>query len=146
MIDDSLSRRIIVYAALSGALGVALGAFSAHGLDRFLELRGHDAELIAKRLDQFDVAVRYHLIHSVALLALASLPFGSPAVREWVCRLFLFGLLLFSGSLYALVLTDTPMLGAITPIGGLCWIFAWLVLLLAARRSSHARSRTDADE
>ena len=140
MIDDSLSRRVIVYAAISGALGVALGAFSAHGLDRFLELRGHDADLIAKRLDQFEIGVRYHLIHSVALLALAALPFGSPAVRQWVCRLFVLGLVLFSGSLYALALTDTPLLGAITPIGGLCWIVAWLVLLLAARRS-HGRVR-----
>ncbi len=133
---DSLSRRIIVYAALSGALGVLVGAFGAHGLDSFLENQGHSPELVAKRLDQFDVGVRYHLIHALALLALAALPLGSVATRQWTCRLFLAGLLLFSGSLYALVLSNTPMLGAITPIGGLCWIFAWLMLVLVARRES----------
>ena len=150
MIDDSLSRRIIVYAAMSGAIGVAIGAYGAHGLESFLisrEQSGDESpegsrergpELIAKRLDQFDVGVRYHLVHSVALLALASVPFGSPASRHWVSRFFLAGLLLFSGSLYALVLSDTPWLGAITPIGGLAWILGWLTLVLVARRTSTA--------
>lgn len=133
---DSLARRIVVYAALSGALGVLLGAFGAHGLDSFLENQGHSPDLVAKRLDQFDVGVRYHLIHALALLALAALPLGSVATRQWTCRLFLAGLLFFSGSLYALVLSNTPVLGAITPIGGLCWIFAWLMLVLVARRES----------
>lgn len=136
MIDDTLSRRIIIFASVSGAVGVAMGAFGAHGLDTFLESRGHSPELILERLNQYDVAVRYHLIHSVALLALASVPFGSPWSRHWVARLFLAGLLLFSGSLYALVLSNSPILGAITPIGGICWIVAWLMLLLVARRSS----------
>jgi uncharacterized membrane protein YgdD (TMEM256/DUF423 family) len=117
-------------------LGVLVGAFGAHGLDSFLENQGRSPEWVAKRLDQFDVGVRYHLIHALALLALAALPRGSVATRQWTCRLFLLGLLLFSGSLYALVLSNTPMLGAITPIGGLCWIFAWLMLVLVARRES----------
>jgi uncharacterized membrane protein YgdD (TMEM256/DUF423 family) len=137
---DSLSRRIVVCAAISGALAVILGSIGAHGLDVFLENRGHSPELITKRLDQFDVGVRYHFYHTLALLALAALPHGSPthhgspAPRHWAFRMFLAGLLLFSGSLYLLVLTNTPMLGAITPIGGLCWIFAWLLLLLTVRR------------
>ena len=136
MIDDSLSRRIIVYASVSGALGVALGAFGAHGLEGFLVQAGHDADTVTKHLGQFDVAVRYHMIHSVALLALAAIPFGSPESRRWTCRLLLLGLALFSGSLYLLVASNVKWLGAITPIGGLCWIFAWLQLLLVARRSS----------
>jgi uncharacterized membrane protein YgdD (TMEM256/DUF423 family) len=69
-------------------------------------------------------------------LALASVPFGSTSSRRWVARLFVIGLFLFSGSLYALVLSNTPILGAITPIGGLCWIVAWLMLVLVARRWS----------
>lgn len=136
MIDDSLSRRILLFAAFSGALGVLTGAFAAHGLESFLQSRGQDTELIAKRLDQFDVGVRYHLLHSVALLAIASIPFGSPSSRHWVARLFLLGVILFSGSLYALVLSDTPVLGAITPLGALSWVAGWLCLLWVARRTS----------
>ncbi len=135
VIDNELSRRIVVTAALCGAAGVLIGAFGAHGLDGFLESRGHSAELIRERLDVFDVGVRYHLVHAVALLALAGIPIGSVAGRKWVARLMLLGLLLFSGSLYLLVITDTPVLGAITPLGGLCWVFAWLLLsVLAVRR------------
>ena len=130
---DTITRRMLVCAGLSGALGVILGSFGAHGLDSFLESRGLASELLPKRLDQFDVAVRYHLIHSVALLALAAVPAGSATTRRWVFWLFLAGLILFSGSLYLLVLTNTPALGAITPLGGLCWIIGWLAVVLLAR-------------
>lgn len=133
---DSLTRRIVICAALSGALAVIFGSFGAHGLDSFLVDRGYDGELVLKRLDQYDVAVRYHFYHSLALLGLAALPLGSVATRRWAFYMFLAGLLLFSGSLYALVLTNTPKLGAITPFGGLAWILAWLMLLLTVRRSA----------
>lgn len=136
MTDDSLSRRIIIYAAITGALGVTLGAIGAHGLDGILERLGHDQESILEKLDQFDLGVRYHLIHSVALLALAAIPFGSPASRRWVCRLFLLGMVLFSGGLYALVLSSVGVLGMVIPVGGLCWILAWLMLILVAIPSS----------
>ena len=76
---DSQRQRLILGAAVFGTLGVLLGAFGAHGLDGILEGRGYDAELIAKRLAQFDTGVRYQLIHAVALLALASL---TPATRS----------------------------------------------------------------
>jgi len=138
VIDENISRRIIICAAISGALAIALGAVGAHGLDRFMQLRGHDSDLITKRLGQFDIGVRYHLIHSVALLALAAIPFGSPRTRHLICWLFVLGLVLFSGSLYALAITNKPVLGAITPLGGLCWIAAWLLLLLLLRRSTAA--------
>jgi uncharacterized membrane protein YgdD (TMEM256/DUF423 family) len=133
---EAITRRIIVCAGISGALGVVMGSFGAHGLETFLASGGLDQELVLKRLDQFDVAVRYHLIHSVALLALAALTVGSPSRRRWVSRLFVFGLFLFSGSLYALVLTNTPVLGAITPLGGLSWIAGWLLLPWLARAVS----------
>lgn len=135
VVHDSLTRQIVLCAALSGALAVILGSIGAHGLDSFLEARGHSSELISKRLDQFDVGVRYHFYHTLALLALAALPLGSPKARLWVSRMFLAGIVLFSGSLYLLVLTNTPVLGAITPIGGLCWIAAWLMLLMTLRPS-----------
>ncbi len=133
MIDNKLSRRILVCAAISGALGVLLGAVGAHGLDRVLESRGDSVEHVAKRLEQFDVGVRYHLIHSLALFALAALPFGASGARRWALRLFLLGLFLFSGSLYALVLSDISKFGMVTPVGGLCWIAAWTSLLWVAR-------------
>ena len=131
--QETTTRRLLLVAGLSGALGVIMGSFGAHGLDGFLEGRGIEPDVVAKRLEQFNVGVRYHLVHSAALLALAAITIGSPAVRRWVGRLFLCGLVLFSGSLYLLVLTDTPALGAITPIGGVCWIIAWCLLPLMAR-------------
>ncbi|MGI9474205.1 MAG: DUF423 domain-containing protein [Rubripirellula sp.] len=137
MSDGSLSRRILIVAAIAGASGVLVGAFGTHGLGAILESRGYDAELIAKRSDQFDVGVRYHLIHAVALLGLSAVPFetsGKETVRRWVLRLFVAGLLLFSGSLYLLVVTNTPKLGMVTPLGGLAWILAWLMLIPLAVR------------
>ena len=86
-------------------------------------------ELIEKRLDQFDVGVRYHLLHTVALVAVVAIPFGSPVVRRWVGRFMVAGIILFSGSLYALVLTNRTEFGMVTPIGGLCWIVAWSALM-----------------
>lgn len=136
MTDLSVNRRIIVCAGISGALGVLLGSFGAHGLEDWLGSRGLDEELVAKRLDQFDVAVRYHLIHTVGLLAISTIPMGTTSCRCWVSCLFLLGLILFSGSLYALVLTNQPMLGAITPLGGLSWIAGWLLLPFLARRNA----------
>lgn len=135
MSHDSISRRILVCAGISGALAVVMGSMGAHGLDTILTDRGVAPDDLPRRLEQYDVAVRYHLLHSVALLALASLSVGSPHCRRWVAWLFLLGLVLFSGSLYVLVLTDNPKLGAITPIGGLCWIVGWLLLPFMARRS-----------
>ena len=133
MIDERLSRRILIYAALGGATGVLLGAFGAHGLEGFLAEGISDRAELSKRLQQYDVAVRYHLIHSVALFSLASVPFGSPLARRWVARLFTAGILLFSGSLYAIVFSGYSKLGMVTPVGGLCWIAAWLGLLAVAR-------------
>lgn len=137
MVDDPTSRKFLVYAAVTGSLGVLIGAFGAHGLPGFLADQGADAETITKRIDQFDTAARYHLIHAVAILALASVPFGSPERRMWVARFFVAGIVLFSGSLYLLVLTGVTKLGAVTPLGGLSWIFAWLALIGVARKSRH---------
>jgi uncharacterized membrane protein YgdD (TMEM256/DUF423 family) len=133
VIDENLSRRILATAAIAGASGVLLGAFAAHGLADMLTDRGFDSALVAKRVDQFDVGVRYHLIHAVTLLGLSAVSLGSPNVRRWAARLMLAGMILFSGSLYLLVLTNVPKLGAITPIGGLAWIAGWLCLLLLAK-------------
>lgn len=131
------SRRLTVVAAVAGFLGVAIGAFGSHGLDGWLESRGLDAELIEKRVGQFEIGVRYHLVHAVALLAVATLPTVSAAGRRLVATWFVAGLVLFSGSLYLLAATNTPWLGAVTPFGGLAWLAGWVTLAVVAARDRH---------
>lgn len=100
-------------AAISGALAVAAGAFGAHGLA---------GQVPPERLDTWKTAVLYHVIHAIVLLMLVNRP--SPSRLS--LALLSVGTVLFSGSLYALVLLDLPILGAITPLGGLCLIAGWL--------------------
>ncbi len=113
---------LLALAAALGASGVLLGAFGAHGLER----RGLDAHALAI----WETAVRYHLLHAVALLALALSPHAAQARSAgW---LFALGIVLFSGSLYALALGAPRWLGPLTPLGGLAFIVGWLALLRAA--------------
>ncbi len=109
-------------AGILGALGVALGALGAH-------LPSSIIPNLARTT--YEIAVRYHLFHVLALLAcgilLAVFPERGRLLR-WCAALFAAGIVLFSGSLYALVLTDVLILGAITPIGGVFWIAAWGLL------------------
>lgn len=131
----------IAVAGWSGFMAVLIGAFGAHGLPDFLASR-HDLgpDLVAKRLDQFDVGVRYHLAHSLALLALALASSGRTErggrLMGWILGLLLAGIVLFSGSLYVLVLSDTPRWGAVTPLGGVLWLVAWGLIATAYRRRS----------
>jgi len=113
-------------AALCG-LGVLLGAFGAHGL------RGR---LTPDMLAVFETGVRYHLIHGLALIAVAW------GVSRWPTIImtaagwfFVAGILLFSGSLYALSITGVRWWGAVTPIGGVCFTVGWLALALGAMRA-----------
>ena len=117
-------NRWILAAALLGALGVTLGAFGAHGLQ---------TKLSAEQLESWDTAVRYHLLHSVALLALALFSAGSGRSIQLSGWLFSLGILFFSGSIYLLVLTGQRWLGPVTPLGGLCLIAGWLSLVSLAR-------------
>ncbi|MEM9588157.1 MAG: DUF423 domain-containing protein [Planctomycetota bacterium] len=139
---NAARRIILLAAAIAGALGVLLGAFGAHGLPDHLSTSyagvvDDDSlpRLIAKRVGQFDTGARYHLVHAVAMLAVGCWPFrdGLPRIAAW---LMLAGILLFSGSLYALVLSNQTWLGAITPLGGLSWIVAWLMVAFAAWKST----------
>jgi uncharacterized membrane protein YgdD (TMEM256/DUF423 family) len=111
-------------AALLGALGVTLGALGAHGLQ---------TRLSAEQLASWDTAVRYHVLHSVALLALALFATASGRSIQLPGWLFTLGIVLFSGSIYLLVLTGQRWLGPLTPLGGLCLIAGWLSLLSLAR-------------
>jgi len=117
-------RLLITLGALLAGIGVAAGAFGAHGLSDVLS---------PDRLGVYETAVRYQLIHAVAMVVVGVLMVTVPAVHVIVAGwLFLAGTVLFSGSLYLLVLTDTPWLGAITPFGGVAWIVGWGVLAFGA--------------
>lgn len=132
--EEKSIRRIVAVAAIAGALGVIFGAFGSHLLESYLRETALEDSLIERRIDQFEISARYHLVHSVALLALGALPLGSIRGRGAVAILFVVGLVLFSGSLYLLVLTNTTWLGAVTPLGGLAWIAGWLWLAVVALR------------
>jgi len=130
-----LFRRGLLAAGIFGAAAVVLGAWGAHGLETWLVAAGVEVERIDARLDQFDVAARYHLVHAAVLVGLAAVSDRiAPIASRWIGRLMIAGIVLFSGSLYLLVITDTPWLGAITPLGGLAWIIAWSALGIAAWR------------
>ena len=113
--------------AISGALSIMFGAFGAHGLED---------RLSASYLDTFNTAVRYQFLHTLALLGIICLPDHLVKLRtlHWVAISFAAGVLLFSGSLYLLILFDIPSLGVITPIGGAALILGWVLLLLSVRR------------
>lgn len=134
------ARRWAVIAGIAGFLAVAIGAFGAHGLPDYLgSLPDATPEKVAKRIDQFDVGARYHLAHAVALLALAvwlASGLSGRAARSirLAATMLLVGIVLFSGSLYVLVLTDTPVWGAVTPIGGVVWLAAWGWIAMSAGR------------
>ena len=114
---------------ITGLIGIGLGAFGAHGLKDFLEEHG---KTIA-----WNKAVLYHLIHLVALLALAlgadRLSRKSFALIAWS---WLIGIFLFSGSLYALSLTNLGIFGPITPFGGLAFLFGWSILIFTGYREA----------
>jgi len=130
-----LDHRLVAITGLLGMLAVLMGAFGAHGLEDFLVSRyGLTADQVAKRLDQFDVGARYHLAHAVALLAICVLPGFTPWAIRVIAILMIAGIVLFSGSLYLLVATHTPWLGAVTPIGGVCWLVGWIAITVVAVR------------
>ena len=117
------SSRAIRIAAIMSALAVVLGAFGAHSLRGLLEQNG--------RAGVWEKAVFYHFIHAVMLFVLAM---RNPLPRvPWLC--FLFGIVIFSGSLYLLAVTNVLWLGAITPIGGISFIVGWLWLAICPRMS-----------
>ncbi len=112
--------------AVAGGIGVALGAFGAHGLKSRV---GSDLLAI------FETGVRYHLVHALALIAVAWAADRFPGVWTTVAGWgFLVGILVFSGSLYLMTLTGARWLGAVTPIGGLSFLLGWAALVIAALR------------
>ncbi len=119
------SRPWLCWAGVFGALGVAMGAFGAHLLRPILPLQ---------LMTIFETAVRYQLFHALALLGCAVLMTLHPRrarLLRWAAWGFAAGIVLFSGSLYALTMSDQRWLGLVTPVGGVAWIAAWGLLVAA---------------
>ncbi len=123
------NRSGLMIAGITGALGVAIGAFGAHSLPGYLDEQALSAADLERRLEVFETGARYHMFHAVALLAIAGFrekqhgPALCLATYAW-----LLGIAIFSGCLYALALTGIRILGAIVPIGGVAFIIGWLSL------------------
>ena len=122
-------RQTLLVASALGVLAVALGAFGAHALKNLLSATG--------RLDTYELAVRYHFYHTFALLAVAILmdKYSLPRLKL-SALLFFIGIILFSGSLYALCLFNISKIAIITPFGGAFLIAGWATLFIAVLRNS----------
>jgi uncharacterized membrane protein YgdD (TMEM256/DUF423 family) len=120
---NSVARLFLLIGSVSGALAVMLGAFGAHGLKE---------KLSEKMLANYMTGVEYHFYHTFALLAVGILALHLPSRQltagGWA---FLTGIMLFSGSLYAMALTGVTKLGMITPLGGLAFIVGWVLVSVA---------------
>lgn len=122
----------ILISGVFGFLGVALGAFGAHGLKNKLD---------ADSIRVFQTGVHYHMTHAIALFALSLALNVSPTLGEsrWTAIAawsWIFGIVVFSGSLYALTLTGQTKFGAITPIGGLGFLLGWISIAILGFRLS----------
>jgi len=127
----------LLLGALSALTGVGMGAFGAHGLKAVIS-----PELLAV----YQTGVTYQMYHALGLIAVALISRQAPDSKllHWAGWLMFAGIALFSGSLYALALLNQTWLGMITPIGGVCFITAWLLITLFATpniRSSDHHSR-----
>lgn len=122
-----MSRFFVLTGAIAGFLGVALGAFGAHGLS------GRIAENL---VNAFNTGAQYQMYHALALLAVGVLLHQFPERRllRWSGLFFLMGILLFSGSLYLLAVTELRWFGPVTPLGGLSFMVGWLFLAFSVVR------------
>ncbi|MBB6450555.1 uncharacterized membrane protein YgdD (TMEM256/DUF423 family) [Geomicrobium halophilum] len=122
-----MAKTILVIGAVMSALAVAIGAFGAHGLE------GRVSE---RMLDNYQTGVQYHMFHALGMIAVGIVGTisGGSSMVSWSGWLMLFGIIVFSGSLYIMALTGMTWLGAITPIGGVSFIVGWILLTLAVMK------------
>lgn len=129
-----MRNKYLLFGAVSAFIGVAAGAFGAHGLE---------SRLPADLLAVYETGVRYELTHAIALLfvglATDRWPDAHWARAGWM---FVAGTIVFSGSLYVLTLTGVRWLGAVTPLGGLCFLLGWVFAAAAAVRSDDRGRRS----
>ncbi len=116
----NITSLIIAFGAFNAFIAVAAGAFAAHGLKDVLSI---------EYLSTFKTAANYQMMHGVGLILIGILNRQDTSRCNIAAAIFMFvGIILFSGSLYALTLTGIKWLGIITPFGGLCFLVAWLTL------------------
>ena len=123
-----MDKLFFIIGSILAGLAVATGAFGAHGLQNLVT---------PERLETWDKAVRYQIYHALALLLLAWAITHWPEQAKLLSAggwLFSAGVVLFSGSLYLLVLSEITILGAITPLGGVAFVAGWLCLIIAVWR------------
>ncbi len=123
-----MNRFILAFGASAAMVAVILGAFAAHGLK---------GQLSSEMLAVFQTGVQYQFYHALGLLAVGIIAkhlSSGLVIRAGQC--FIAGIVLFSGSLYALALTSVKWLGPVTPIGGVCFIVGWLLLSIAIVKDS----------
>lgn len=120
-------RWIVFLAGALGCLGVMVGAYAAHGLEEALLARGVESVDVRERLDQCEVAVRYHMLHSLALLCVGAIASSTCGKKRTLAAVFfLLGIMLFSGGLYSMVFLGVMGHWAIVPSGGLCLMVGWV--------------------
>ncbi|MCZ6527006.1 MAG: DUF423 domain-containing protein [Gammaproteobacteria bacterium] len=119
-----MSKLFILLGILNAMLVVGLGAFGAHGLK---------SRLTEDMMSVYQTGVQYHFYHALGLVLIGIIAFHLPAstLLKWSGWTMFAGIVLFSGSLYLLAITQTRWLGMITPIGGLAFIVSWLLLAIA---------------
>ena len=127
-----MNNQWIALGSVFGFLSVAMGAFGAHALSESLS---------EKALSIYHTAAQYQMVHSLALVAVGILVAAVPSAAQsgwtqWAGWAFTFGIVIFSGSLYALAFTDIKILGAITPVGGLLFLAGWVCLALYGLKAS----------
>lgn len=121
--------------ATSAFLGVVFGAFGAHGLKTMIA-----PEMLAV----YKTGVEYQMWHAFGLIAIALMQHRDAQSRllKWAGAMMFLGIILFSGSLYALAILNTPALGAITPLGGVSFLIAWsLLIIFSGRKTAHHRNK-----
>lgn len=124
-----MPKILLILGAFNAFVGVALGAFGAHGLR---------ARLSPERLEVWQTAVQYQLVHALGLLlvGVVVLQLGQDGMLRWSGWLMFGGVVLFSGSLYLLCLTGVRWLGMVTPLGGLLFLAAWVAFALGVGRAA----------
>jgi uncharacterized membrane protein YgdD (TMEM256/DUF423 family) len=124
-----LMKILLSFAAFSAMFSVVLGAFAAHGLK---------SKLSETLLNTFQTGVQYQMYHSLAVILLVILYRQMPqSLLLYSSGFMLAGIILFSGSLYMLALTQIKWFGPVTPLGGICFIVGWALLIAAALKEAH---------
>jgi uncharacterized membrane protein YgdD (TMEM256/DUF423 family) len=130
MVDTQKSSFVTV-GAIFAFVGIGIGAFGAHAVKNIIS---------PESLAIYQTGVQYHLIHALALVLVGIL---GEKISPWVGKLFSIGICIFSGSLYALALTGVKILGAITPIGGVCFLTGWALLAYSSAQTTQVHQSTD---